>query len=164
MFGEFHISKDARDWGRNWYKTHWNNPPAALTTDQFAGYLARKQTHLHKLAMVLSASSSDQLVITQGHMEAAYDVLTQVESEMPRVFARIGQTEITRGSTEILYAVEAKPGISNAELYQMMFRTLSYKDFTDALSGAINSLQIKSIQSGNTICYYPVNKSPGTVQ
>lgn len=155
MFGEFKISEGARAWGRAWYKSHYDNPPAALTTDQFAGYLARKQTHMHKLAMVLSASQSDAVVIEEHHLKMAHEVMTAIEADMPRVFARIGQTEITRGSYEIVTQVDARPGISQSELYTHLFRTLSYKDFTDALTGAINSLQIRSVQEGNAVKFYP---------
>ena len=153
MFGEFQISQEARVWGRAWYKEHWSNPPPGLSTDQFAGYLARKQTHIHKLAMVLSASESDNLVISEAQLRAAHDMTSAIEQDMPKVFARIGQTEITRGSFEIVSLVESFKGITQTELYKRLFRTLSYKDFVEALNGAINSRQIRSHQSGNEIHY-----------
>lgn len=158
MFGEFEISKDAREWGRAWYKTHWENPPAYLNSNQFAGYLARKQTHIHKLAMILSAAQSDSLVITQAHLEHANMMASAIEDDMPKVFSNIGQTEITRGSQEIVNLVEANPGVSQVHLYKVLFRNLSYKDFTEALNGAINSRQIRSMQVNNEIKYYPVKK------
>ena len=155
MFGEYSISPSARLWTKIWYKKHWENPIPGLVGDQFSGYIARKQTHMFKLSMVLAASESNSLVIDQSHLERAEAMLTAIESDMPRVFSRIGQNDITRGSTEILFLVENKPGISQPELYKALFRTLSYKDFTDALSGTINSLQIRSMQIGNTLRYYP---------
>lgn len=155
LFGEFTIDKEARAWGREWYSSHWKNPPPNLTGDQFSGYLARKQTHLHKLAMVLSASDSDSLVIGRRHLEMAYQMTSAIEQDMPKVFSRIGQTEITRGSFEIVSLVESYPGISQSDLYKRLFRTLSYKDFAEALSGAINSRQIRSHNSGNDIFYEP---------
>lgn len=158
LFGEFEISKPAREWGRVWYKHHWENPISYLNSDQFAGYLARKQTHIHKLAMVLSASKSSDMVIHQEHLEAANAMAQVIEEDMPKVFARIGQTEITRGSYEIVSLVQEHPGISQSDLYSMMFRTLSYKDFTEAMNGAINSNKVRSLHSGNEIKYYPVEK------
>lgn len=159
MFGEFEITQDARVWGREWYKEHWKNPPPGLTSDQFSGYLARKQTHIHKLAMVLSASEYDAVKIERRHLEQAAAFATAIEQDMPKVFSRIGQTEITRGSFEILILVERNPGITQADLYKTMFRTLSYKDFSESLQGAINSLQIHSItQADGMPRYYPVKK------
>ena len=159
MFGEYTISQQARVWGRAWYKRHWESPPSGLTGDQFNGYIARKQTHLHKLAMVLSASKNDSLIIEESHLVAAEEIITAIEQDMPRVFSRIGQTDITRGSTEILNAIEHRPGISHPELYNLLFRTLSYKDFTDSLAGVINSLRVHCRQTGNTLRYFPVKNS-----
>jgi len=160
MFGEFIISKAARDWTRIWYIGHWKNPPPGLTGDQFSGYLARKQTHLFKLAMVLSASEADSLIIEERHILAAFEMTSAIEQDMPKVFSRIGQTEITRGSFEIVTLVETIPGINQTELYKRLFRTLSYKDFIEALNGAINSRQIRSHQSGNDVQYHSTRIIP----
>lgn len=155
LFGEYQISAKAREWGRAWYKDHWKNPPTGLTGDQFGGYLARKQTHLHKLAMVVAASESDDLVVTERHLEFAHGIVTSIEQDMPKVFSRIGQTEITRGTFDIIRMVDEKPGISQVELFKQLYRTLSYQDFQQALNGAINSLQIYSRTVGNDMCFYP---------
>lgn len=156
LFGEFTLSPDARVWGRAWYSAHWKNPPPNLTGDQFGGYLARKQTHLHKLAMVLSAAENDNLVIEDSHLEKAYELATAIEQDMPKVFARIGQNDITRGSYDILAAVEAagEAGITQTELFKKLFRVLSYKDFADALAGVVNSRQVRHHSTGNDIFYY----------
>ena len=164
MFGEFSISEEARIWGREWYHAHWKNPPPNLTGDQFSGYLARKQTHLHKLAMVLSAATGDSLVIDRVHLEQAFEMTSALEADMPKVFSRIGQTDITRGSFEILAIVESCPGISQADLYKQLFRTLSYKDFTEALNGAINSRQLRCHTAGNEIRYWSTKEKPDEQQ
>jgi hypothetical protein len=158
MFGEYKITPEARAWGKAWYDRHWTNRPSNLTGSQFSGYMARKQTHMHKLAMVLAASESDATEIRSKHLEAAYGIITSVEKDMPRVFARIGQNDITRASFEIVSLVEANPGISQVDLFRQLFRTLSYKDFESALSGAINAGHIQSRQEGNTIVLRPARR------
>lgn len=160
MFGQYGLAPDAREWGRAWYKHHWDNPPSGLTGDQFGGYLARKQTHLHKLSMVVAASKSDTLLITKEDLEFAHSIVSSVEQDMPKVFSRIGQTEITRSTFEIIRMVEAQEGITQVELFKRLYRTLSYQDFIHALSGAVNSLQIRAIQDGNDMRYYPRNPKP----
>lgn len=154
MFGSFTITPEARSWGRSWYASHWKSPPPSLSADQFSGYLARKQTHMHKLAMVLSASRGDTLKIEAEHLLLAAEMTGAIEADMPKVFSRIGQTEITRGSFEILHLVETYPGIAQTELFKLLFRTLSYKDFTEALNGVINSGQVRSFSKDNDIRYY----------
>ena len=155
MFGSFEISQAARVWGREWYKNHWANPPLNLTGDQFGGYLARKQTHIHKLAMILSAARNDELVIQQQDLIKAGEMIAVIEQDMPKVFSRIGQNTITRGSFEIIQVVAAHPGITQGDLYTKMFRTLSFKDFSESLTGALNSREVSSLQVGSDICLFP---------
>lgn len=150
LFGEFQLSPAARAWGKAWYIRHWDSPPGALSGDQFSGYLARKQTHLHKLAMVLSASANNSLIILPEHLQLAEAMTSAIEADMPKVFSRMGQNEITRGSLEIVALVEKYPGITQTALFRMLFRTLSYKDFADALRGAINSGHIIPHQSAGS--------------
>lgn len=158
LFGPFQITQEARKWGREWYLKHWEAPPAFLTTDQFSGYLARKQTHIHKLAMVLSAATGDSMLITKDHLIQAHAFVSAIEEDMPKVFSRIGQTDITRGSFNIVEYVKAQPGITQTELYAKLFRILSYRDFTEALNGAINSHQVRTHTTSQDICYYPVGQ------
>lgn len=168
LFGEFKISPTAREWGRAWYQEHWKNPPSGLTGDQFSGYVARKQTHMHKLAMVVSASEGNSLTIEQKHLEFSFNLITALEKDMPKVFARIGQTEVTRGSFEIVSMVEGNPGITQVELFRRLFRTLSFQDFTQAIAGAINSGYVRTVANGNDMRYYltrqpvPAEKPAGT--
>src|SRR3990167_5924571 len=158
-FGEFQITPAAREWGRAWYIKLWEKRPQALAQSEFSGYIARKQTHIHKLAMVLSASRGESLKIEPRDLKAANDMVSVLERDMPKVFARIGQTTITRGSTEILVLVQKFPGVSRTELYRMLFRSLSYREFSEALNGATISAQVQILQEGNEIKYYPKLKA-----
>jgi hypothetical protein len=151
LVGEYKLSPEAREWGTAWYTKHWQNPPAGLSTDQFGGYLARKQTHIHKLAMVVAAARSDDLVITQDALETAETFVSALEKDMPRVFARIGQTDITKGAYDLLEIVRKARRIPMQDAYQRLFRNLSYRDFEEASKSAVNAGHIKMEQQGNTI-------------
>src|SRR6185369_9013664 len=52
MGGAFQLSAPALKFGEAWYGEHYAKANPELNNAQFAGYLARKQTHIHKLAMV----------------------------------------------------------------------------------------------------------------
>ena len=156
LYGQYELTGPARDWGHRWYVDHWRKRPAQVATEQFEGYMARKQTHLHKLAMVLSASRRDELVIREREVVEAAEMITALEADMPKVFSRIGQTDVTRGSAEIINAVETAPGVSQKDLFQRFFRTLSYDDFQKALMGATATNRIRAIDRGKGLQYYPV--------
>lgn len=158
MFGEFRIDKQAREWSKEWYSTHWKNIGTLPTDAQYGGYAARKQTHIWKMAMVVAASRSNSNVITLEDVLRAENLVTATELDMPKIFSRIGQSAITRGTTEILASVEKKPGVTQIELYNGLMRSLTHKEFIEALNGCMASQKIMTRQVGNDWRYYPVKQ------
>lgn len=151
LIGEYKLAPEAREWGERWYEKHNASRPEHLNMDQFGGYLSRKQTHIHKIAMVLAASRSNDLVIERETLEAAEGFVTALEKDMPQIYSRIGQTEITRGSSQILDLVARRGELPREDLFKMLFRTMSYKDFEMALTGAIQAGHVIQIQQGNQL-------------
>jgi hypothetical protein len=137
MAGEYKLSPEAFRWGIEWYEDLWSNRPAHLEDERFGGYVARKQTHIHKLAMILAAAESSELVIEQKTLMEAAHFVTALESDMPRVFNAIGMNDTTRGMSELVRIVLAKREISQTELYRLLFSKMSAKEFNEALTSAI---------------------------
>lgn len=162
MFGQYEIAPAARKWGKGWYREHWSKKPPNITGDQYAGYMSRKQTHIHKLSMVLAASRSDTLMIEQEHLEMAMSMVTAIEEDMPKVFGRIGQTDITRGSADIVAIVDNQPGISSTECFLILFRKLDLRSFNEALAGAQMSGQVHNITRSDGIHLYPGSAKQAT--
>lgn len=135
--GEYHLTPDAIHWGEAWYERHFRTKPPHLDNDRFGGYLARKQTHIHKLAMVLSASKRDDLYIDPETLSFANDLITSLELDMPRVFDKIGTSPESRGAAQLVSIVRGSGAIEAGALYRQLFRTLSYDDYTRALQSAI---------------------------
>lgn len=151
LVGEFQLTADAREYGREWYLRHWENRPPELDNDQFGGYLARKQTHIHKLAMVLSASCRDDLKIDQSLLISAEGFVSAIEEDMPQIYSRIGQNDLTKGAHQIVEIVRKRNKIARKDLYALLFRTLAYKDFEAALMSAIGAGKVKQAQIGNDV-------------
>lgn len=159
LTGEFSLSPDARAYGVDWYNQHWHNRPVELDNEQFGGYLARKQTHIHKLAMILSAARRDDLVIDKPILETAASFVSSIEADMPQIYGRIGQNELTKGAHQIVEIVMKRGTIERQDLYAMLFRTLSYKDFELALISALSAGKILQFQQNNTIFLKMANYS-----
>lgn len=151
MTGEYVLSNEAVTWGSEWYEQHWKTKPTNLNLDQFGGYLARKQTHIHKLAMVLAASESSELILHKHHIESASVMVTSLEETMPKVFAKIGQTDITRSAGSLVEIVTAAGQLPRSTLYRQMFRYTSAADFELALKGAIMAGHVEQVQHGNDL-------------
>lgn len=137
--GPFHMTRDAIEWGTKWYEDHWNRFEHA--SRERLGFPARKQTHLHKLAMVISAARGDFPHITRQHLIAADAALATVEPGIRRILGVIGNTNITRASREIVEAMELEgKAVSKRELYgKYFFRRLSMREFEEALNGAVGA-------------------------
>jgi hypothetical protein len=160
MIGEYVLLPETRDWGRDWYDRHNANRPENLDNDRFGGYLARKQTHVHKLAMVLAAAQSNHLQITPEHLQAADAMITVLEQDMPRVFSTIGQTDKTRGMAEIVDLVSRFGKIEQTALYRKMFRTMDHKDFAIALNSGVAAGFLHLEQRGREVFIHTSQRSP----
>lgn len=151
LAGEYRLSPEAHEWGKVWYEKHYASIPRHISSERFGGYIARKQTHIHKLAMVISAAQRDDLIISQADLETADIVVTSIEASMPLVFQDIGRTDAARGAQELVSLVRIHGKIDDQTLYQYLFRTMSSKDYEAAVSSAIAAGFVARVQEGNTL-------------
>lgn len=148
--GAYELTPEAIKWGEAWYEAHYKNRPATLDNERFGGYIARKQTHVHKLAMVVAASQRDELVITTEDLEAANALVTSLETTMPKVFAQIGRSDNSRHMDELLGFVRNRKDVEYRVLYQEMLRIFpSAREFEDAMLGAQNAGYVRILAVGN---------------
>lgn len=144
LSGPFSLDSKAIDWGKLWYHKHYEKPPEDLTDERFAGYLARKQTHMHKLAMILSASRSDTRVISVEDLYTANQMLSNLEKDMPKVFAKIGRTEQSIHAERFIKHVQQQGSMTYEAAYQFIHIHFPlHRDFEGILAGAIRSGQLK---------------------
>ncbi|MDE2103873.1 MAG: DUF3987 domain-containing protein [Patescibacteria group bacterium] len=140
LCGEFQMTKEAVEWGMQWYQENWTTRSSALDDERLDGYVARKQTHLHKLAMVLSAARSNDLIITQTDLQLAEIMLKETEDDLSKVFSRIGRTPESLQMEQFLGMVKKRHAIPYDEAYRIVHSTYSdFRNFEGALSGAIRA-------------------------
>jgi hypothetical protein len=141
LSGEFGMTQEAVDWGTDWYQRHFASKGNGLMDDsRFGGYVARKQTHIHKLAMILSASRSDDLVISAGDLEAAEHELTLLEEDLPKVFDRVGKSSESVSSDRLLELIQSRRKIEMNEAYNLIRSVVPrYEDFEALMRGLIQA-------------------------
>lgn len=162
LLGNYVLTAEAEEWGEAWYKSHYENPPLGLRDSRFSGYLARKQTHLHKLAMIISASRRDELIITKNEMLDAATMFSDLEIDMQRVFEKIGRSAEASKADRIVQIVLNRGGMSYTDVYsavQGYFPVV--KDFSDVLSGIFLTGVLKMESKGGVPWLVPVGKVPG---
>lgn len=151
LSGEYKLHPKAIEWGRAWYEDHYKNRSrGGLDDDRFGGYIARKQTHIHKLAMVIAASCSDHLEIGLDHLVLANKMVTDLEEDMPGVFAKIGRTDVSLQGEKFLQYLRKNKEVPYDEAYRYVHAYFpSAKEFEDMLQGAIRSGQVAMMLKGN---------------
>lgn len=149
LCGEYVLTPTAIEWGEAWYKKLWSKETRAMyDDDQMNGYVARKQTHTHKLAMVLAAASRDQMIITDEDLQLADVMLTSVEADMTKVFSRIGRTEESLQAEKFISAITRRGQVLYSDAYRLVHSHFpNASDFEGILNGAIRSGQLEVYQS-----------------
>jgi hypothetical protein len=148
LIGPYAITQDGVAYGEEWYQLHWKNKPDELDDDRFSGYLARKQTHIHKTAMCIAAATHDNLVISRQDLEAANLAVSELERDMVKVFARIGRTQQSVQSERFIRFVQKRGRVSYGAAYQFIHSAFpSAKSFEDILAGAIKAGYIQMVNS-----------------
>jgi hypothetical protein len=161
LCGEYRLTPAAKQWGEEWYHRLWTaDKDSGVVNDQGSGYKARKQTHTHKLAMILSASQRDELIVTDEDLMLADTLLTDVERDMMKVFSRIGRSEDSLQAEKFIQFIHEKgaAGISYEEAYRSIHAYFSdARDFEGIVSGAVRSGQVRMTQKGTSFWFYPLN-------
>lgn len=141
--GPYTISREAREWGKVWYEAFWKDATARMDDSMLEGYAARKQTHLHKTAMVLSASRSDDRVIQAEDLQLANVMLEDLEKDMPLVFSRMGRTNESIQADRFIDYVKRKGTVTYEDAYRMIHTSFpDFRDFEGIVAGAIRSGQL----------------------
>lgn len=147
--GPYTLDQPAVDWGEAWYKHHYEKRPDGLDDERFGGYIARKQTHIHKLAMVLAAATSDQQIITAENLALANTMVTELETDMPRVFAKIGRSEESVQAERLLGYIRRRGKAPYQEAYRFIHAYFpDLKDYEGIVAGLIRAGYIRLLQEG----------------
>lgn len=138
--GEFELTEEAYVWGEEWYAEEKRKQRSLGSDSLESGFIVRKQTFLHKLAMVISAARYEFPSITMQHLKDAEYLLAALDADTKRVFGYVGQSKVTTAAREIVEAVCVAGSIEKRLLYQRrFFRTLSIGEYNEAVQSAIQA-------------------------
>lgn len=148
MRGPFELTEEARVWGREFYVDLWTKRPPHMASERYSGYISRKQTHIHKLAMVVAAAKRNEQVVKLEDLVEADKLLTMTEPHMSKVFQSVGVVQEARHVAEVVAYVRNYGALSAEELYAMMRNTISDRDFRDAVRLAVTGGMLAIDSSG----------------
>lgn len=113
--GKFSFTKDCMDLWIDWYTNMHKNMPKMPPT--FDGYLSRRQTHVRKLAMIMSASRGNDTTITVEDFNRGLDMLKRTEVKMPRTFLGFGGAKNSPLLMALLAYIAKKKKVLSSDIY-----------------------------------------------
>lgn len=140
--GAMTLTPDAFALGEAWYEDFFKNTPHHLKTGLFDGYIARKQTHIHKLAMILSLSESNSRIVTADHLAVAMERMAEIEKTMPMVFENIGLSHAGKKANHLIRLLKLRGPLTIQELYAVASNAMSYQEFEESIKDLTQSKRI----------------------
>jgi chaperonin cofactor prefoldin len=140
--GAMTLSPEAKKWATLWY----NNMKlkAGDSSEQLRGHLTRKQTHVHKLAMVLSVARSNSLIIDLEDIKRAVEEIEKLEDYRMMVMSNVGKTLESTLADRLLSFIRSKKACKLEEAYRVVHNQLpNSMAFLDLLNGLIKAGYVK---------------------
>lgn len=122
--GEYTLSPDAELVFRNEYG---GMSPAYDDSEAMLNFKARMKTHVYKMAMILTASFTDSMVITGQVMRDAFFLVKSVRRQVDRIFRGVGSSQLAEPTARVQAIIERRGMCTRTELIQA---TQRYFDFT----------------------------------
>ena len=129
--GEFQWGPGARDHFTDWY----DNLEQAVDPNM-DGYRGRMHDHAIKLAMIMSVSTSNDLIITEDILKAAIFMIGQLESSVEGVYAILTQAGTTAGDIAWIGKMLKYNGgsMSHSDLLRKAWRRFTATSLKDTIS------------------------------
>lgn len=149
MVGPYKLSKEAEAYGEKWYEGHCDRMEHADPhNDGLNSFLARKQTFLHKLGMVLSAAKRSEMVIQAEDLDLADKLLSTVEVELDNVFGRIAERDEVKDVVDVMKMLMFFKKINKAALYRKLYTRMTGDQFENALKSLLVAGRVHLASNG----------------
>lgn len=133
IHGDFKIAEDAKEFMENWYQTTADTYSEA--DYKMHGFFERLPAHIHKVAMLVHLSYSDELVITLKDFEVAIKLLKQVELKLPQTFQAIGKNPYTVDMNRIVAFIAEKGKVGMSEIRARFYHAATPAMLTELVNG-----------------------------
>jgi hypothetical protein len=105
LTGAYTLAPEAVEWGEQWYHDFKANK-VDLLPDFMVSWANRKQTYLHKVAMINRICKDDSRIITLDDLKEALEWIDDIEASAQEVLGRVGMKEMAVYAHKILGIVQ----------------------------------------------------------
>lgn len=115
LSGPFFVTKEAEDFFEKWYlvRDKYKNQDQRMK-----GFYAKKHDMVLKVAMAVSVSINDDMVITEEHIESALSLLGKIELTMPYAYQGVAWGEKAKFQDKVWSKISEVGMIQHAKLLE----------------------------------------------
>ena len=114
LAGPFTLSKEFLKAYVRWYEQEYDE--TGVPSERFLGYNHRRPLHLNKVCMLVSASESNDMIITESHFEKALAIMQLTEQQMPNAFYGLGLSSQANVYAKVMAFIDERDSFDWTEL------------------------------------------------
>ncbi len=151
--GPYTLTPEAIKRGEMWYEELHTADHPFKHDERFMHYLARKQAHVHKAAMLRAASLRDERHIMESDLLWGIERVSALEPNMVKAFGGLAREEIVNLQMKLLEIMRVKKKLKKQALYQEVMFSVGYETYTKALEAILGTgmVQLTSEATGLTL-------------
>lgn len=139
LCGKFELTQEATDYGEELYIQIQTKLANGGLSDDLQGFYARKQGHIHKLAMLLAISERSDLSLDRYHLETAEQIISGAESSRTETLSTVGQTRESKIIADIRRALAQTEKIEIRVLWKRLVARADRRTIENALMTGIHA-------------------------
>lgn len=156
--GEFTFDKktNARKLWDEFYNGSLN--PNEFESDVVANFRSRMVSHILKLAMVLSVSEKDDLVITRDNLYNSIRLINDIREKLDVAFRSVGESPLAVGQDRVLRYIQYKGIVSHQQMLRDNMRHVTNDELTKILYLLEAAGFVATTHRDGRLCYMDTNK------
>lgn len=155
--GEFTWHPKAKDVFGDWYCNQLVKEQKE-STSFLDGYYGRKGTSVIKLAILLSVSEGNSLVLSADNVLGAISLLNENELYMKQIIDSMAQSETGQRIDKVRNIIGRKSLISHSQLMQHVSRQFNSLELRQIIDTLVESGEIERFREGKGIFYKATSK------
>ena len=141
LAGEFQKDQTYLDHWEIWYP---ETERCKLKADpRMVGYAGRRPTHAHKIAMLVNASRTGDMILTGDDLRKAITIMEKTEKTMSQTFAGVGKSD----TAAVMHAVLTFVRLRKTVMYSEILRHFSYDANDNVMATVIATLEKSNLVS-----------------
>lgn len=153
MHGVFKPTQAFVEHWAEWYMVADQNQP--FNDERLAGYCERRPNHIMKLAMIISASRRDDMIVDLDDLKEAIVILEEVERKMPNALGGVGRSPIVSLVSGILRFIGHRKKVNLRTLHGTFYFDASPHELKEAISQLTSMRFIKHDVVSDTLSITP---------